>query len=239
MIARMTTDRAPRHAKVQARRWPARESPETAEGDDASTISELTDVAKACRRCPLWRNATQTVFGEGPDSAKVIFVGEQPGDQEDLAGKPFVGPAGKVFDAILDDAGVDRLKVYVTNAVKHFKFEPRGKRRLHAKPNTQEIQACNWWLGQELEHVKPRLVIALGATAARAVLGRAVTISSVRGVATPLLDNRDAWVTIHPSYLLRIPDEVQQRAEYARFVQELEAARDWLQARPSRESSGP
>jgi uracil-DNA glycosylase len=131
MIARMQTNPTPHHAKVQARRWP---KPETAEGDGASTIPELSEVAKACRRCPLWRNATQTVFGEGPDKAKVIFVGEQPGDQEDLAGKPFVGPAGKVFDAILDDAGVDRLKVYVTNAVKHFKFEPRGKRRIHSMP---------------------------------------------------------------------------------------------------------
>jgi uracil-DNA glycosylase family protein len=226
--------RSARKAPVRAR---ARSS--LVEGRVLGSIKELRAATNECRRCPLWRLATQGVPGEGPSPAPLMLVGEQPGDQEDLAGKPFVGPAGAILDRALYEAGIDRETVYVTNAVKHFKFEPRGKRRLHAKPNTQEIQACNWWLGQELEHVKPRLVIALGATAARSVLGRAVTISSVRGVATPLLDNRDAWVTIHPSYLLRIPDEVQQRAEYARFVQELEAARDWLQARPSRESSGP
>ncbi|TIU19019.1 MAG: uracil-DNA glycosylase, partial [Mesorhizobium sp.] len=161
MIARMQTNPTPHHAEVQARRWPKPELPEAAEDDGASTIPELSEVAKACRRCPLWRNATQTVFGEGPDKAKVIFVGEQPGDQEDLAGKPFVGPAGKVFDAILDDAGVDRLKVYVTNAVKHFKFEPRGKRRIHSKPNAGEVQACRWWLDKELDLIKPNLAVAL------------------------------------------------------------------------------
>ena len=143
-----------------------------AEDDDASTISELREAAKGCRRCPLWRDATQTVFGEGPDNAKVVFVGEQPGDQEDLAGKPFVGPAGKVFDAILDDAGVDRQKVYVTNAVKHFKFEPRGKRRIHSKPNAGEVQACRWWIDRELELIKPDLAVALGATAALSLLAR-------------------------------------------------------------------
>ena len=208
------------------------------EGRVLGSIKELRAATNECRRCQLWRLATQGVPGEGPAPASLMIVGEQPGDQEDLAGKPFVGPAGAILDRALYEAGIDRETAYVTNAVKHFKFELRGKRRLHAKPNTQEIQACNWWLRQEFEHVKPRLVIALGATAARAVLGRTVTIASIRGAATPLADNRDAWVTVHPSYLLRIPDEVQQRAEYARFVQELESAREWLQARPSRESSG-
>jgi uracil-DNA glycosylase family protein len=215
-----------------------RSSVSVVEGRVLGSLRELRAATNDCRRCQLYRLATQGVPGEGPAPSPLMLVGEQPGDQEDLAGRPFVGPAGAILDRALYEAGIDREKTYVTNAVKHFKFELRGKRRLHAKPNAQEIQACHWWLAQELQHVKPRLVIALGATAARAVLGRAVTISSTRGVATPLSEDRDAWVTIHPSYLLRIPDEVQQRAEYARFVQELEAAREWLQARPSSESSG-
>jgi uracil-DNA glycosylase len=211
------------------------------EGLTLTSLSKLREATNQCRRCPLWRLATQGVPGEGPAPAPLMFVGEQPGDQEDLEGHPFVGPAGAILDRALYEAGIDRKEAYVTNAVKHFKFEPRGKRRLHAKPNAQEIQACKWWLSQELEHVKPRLVIALGATAARAILGHTVTISSMRGLPTPLSRNTDLWVTVHPSYLLRIPDDVQQRAEYARFVQELEAAYEWLQtrsSRPSSESSG-
>ncbi|MBZ9922862.1 UdgX family uracil-DNA binding protein, partial [Mesorhizobium sp. BR1-1-7] len=173
MIARMPTAPAPHHAKIQARHWPKRQPAGLPEDGDAKTIAELREAAKGCRRCPLWRDATQTVFGEGPDGAKVIFVGEQPGDQEDLAGAPFVGPAGRVLDAILDDAGVDRQKVYVTNAVKHFKFEPRGKRRIHSKPNAGEVQACRWWLDQEFGLIKPNLAVALGATAALSLLGKA------------------------------------------------------------------
>jgi uracil-DNA glycosylase family protein len=211
------------------------------EGRTLASLSELREATNQCRRCQLWRFATQGVPGEGPVPAPLMFVGEQPGDQEDLEGHPFVGPAGAILDRALYEAGIERKDAYVTNAVKHFKFEPRGKRRLHAKPNAQEIQACNWWLSQEIEHVKPRLVIALGATAARALLGHTVTISSMRGLPTPLSPQTDLWVTIHPSYLLRIPDDVQQRAEYARFVQELEAAYEWVQTRskrPSSESSG-
>ena len=145
--------------------------------DDMATLEEVRQSARHCRRCPLWRDATQTVFGEGPDNAEVLFVGEQPGDQEDLAGKPFVGPAGKVFDEILDEAGIDRKKTYVTNAVKHFKFEPRGKRRIHTRPNAGEVQACRWWLDRELALVKPRLSVAMGATAAFALLGKAVVVT--------------------------------------------------------------
>ena len=149
------------------------------------------------------------MFGEGPDNARVIFVGEQPGDQEDLAGKPFVGPAGKVFDAILDDAGVDRQKVYVTNAVKHFKFEPRGKRRIHSKPNAGEVQACRWWLDQELALIKPDLVVALGATAAQSLLGKAIPVTKMRGQVIEREDGLRVFITIHPSFILRIrePEE--------------------------------
>jgi DNA polymerase len=153
-----------------------------------------------------------------------MLVGEAPGDQEDLQGHPFVGPAGAMLDRALEDAGMDRKSVYITNAVKHFKFEPRGKRRLHVKPGATEIQACNWWLEQEMRLVSPKLVIALGATAARALLGRVVTIAQTRGSALPLSDTTDLWVTIHPSFLLRIPDERRRRAEYQRFVQELTEA---------------
>jgi DNA polymerase len=221
MIAKMPTTPAPHHAKVQAKHWPKRELPEPAEIDDAGTISELREAAKACRRCPLWRDATQTVFGEGPEGAKVIFVGEQPGDQEDLAGKPFVGPAGKVFDAILDDAGVDRLKVYVTNAVKHFKFEPRGKRRIHSKPNAGEVQACRWWLDKELFVIKPDLVVALGATAAQSLLGKAVPVTKMRGEVIEREDGLRVFVTIHPSFILRIREAADKEAERERFLQDM------------------
>ncbi|WP_281033716.1 MULTISPECIES: UdgX family uracil-DNA binding protein [unclassified Mesorhizobium] len=230
MIARMQTNPTPHHAKVQARRWPKPELPETTEGDDARSIPELSEVAKACRRCPLWRNATQTVFGEGPDKAKVIFVGEQPGDQEDLAGKPFVGPAGKVFDAILEDAGVDRLKIYVTNAVKHFKFEPRGKRRIHSKPNAGEVQACRWWLDKELEMIKPNLAVALGATAAQSLLGKVVPIMKMRGEVVERDDGLRVFVTIHPSFILRIREPADKQAERERFLQDMKAVKKLMAA---------
>jgi DNA polymerase len=157
-----------------------------------------------------------------------MLVGEAPGDSEDLQGHPFVGPAGAMLDRALEDAGMDRKSLYITNAVKHFKFEPRGKRRLHVKPSAGEIEACKWWLEQEMRLVSPKLVIALGATAARALLGRVVTIAQTRGSALPLSDTTDLWVTIHPSFLLRIPDERRRRAEYQRFVQELTEAHRWV-----------
>jgi len=186
-------------------------------------LGELAAEAAACRRCALWQPATQVVFGEGPADADILFVGEQPGDQEDLAGRPFVGPAGQLFDRAMAEAGVDRARVYVTNAVKHFKFEPRGKRRIHAKPDTTEIVACRIWLDAERAEVLPRLTVLMGATAARAVLGRTVAITRERGRPMPL-ENGQALVTVHPSYLLRLPDEESRAREYALFVRDLRLA---------------
>jgi uracil-DNA glycosylase family protein len=225
MIARMPTTPAPHHAKLQARHWPKHQPAEVADDDGASTIPELRDVAKACRRCPLWRNATQTVFGEGPARASLMLIGEQPGDREDRAGKPFVGPAGKVFNAILDDAGVDRLKVYVTNAVKHFKFEPRGKRRIHSKPNAGEVQACRWWLDKELDLIRPNLAVALGATAAQSLLGKVVPIMKMRGSVVTRDDGLRVFVTIHPSFILRIREPADKQAERERFLQDMKAVK--------------
>jgi DNA polymerase len=192
--------------------------------NDEAELRSLTAARKAaehCERCPLYKNATQTVFGEGPAHASVVFVGEQPGDQEDLAGKPFVGPAGQLFDRALEDAGIDRARVYVTNAVKHFKFEPRGKRRIHKKPNNNEIEACRWWLDNELHLLKPQLTVALGATAARALTGRDTTISRSRGRLIPLRDGIEGFITVHPSFLLRLPDAASKEREYANFVADL------------------
>ena len=221
MIARMPTTPAPHHAKVQARHWPAPRPADADHSESADTIPELRKVAKGCRRCPLWRDATQTVFGEGPENAEVIFVGEQPGDQEDLAGKPFVGPAGKVFDSILDEAAIDRRKTYVTNAVKHFKFEPRGKRRIHSKPNAGEIQACRWWLDKELDLIKPKLVVALGATAAQSLLGKAVPITKMRGEVIEREDGLRIFLTIHPSFILRIREPEDKEAEREQFLKDM------------------
>ncbi len=225
MIARMPTTPPRHHAKVQAKHWPARGEETSDDGADARSISELREAAKGCRRCPLWRDATQTVFGEGPETASVIFVGEQPGDQEDIAGKPFVGPAGKVFDAILDDAGIDRLKTYVTNAVKHFKFEPRGKRRIHSKPNAGEVQACRWWLDKELSLIEPDLVVAMGATAAQSLLGKAVPVTKMRGEVIEREDGLRVFITIHPSFILRIRDHADKEAERARFLKDMKAVK--------------
>ena len=175
--------------------------------------------ARGCTRCHLYKYGTQTVFGEGPLDAKILFVGEQPGDQEDLAGRPFVGPAGQLFDRALEDAGVDRSATYVTNAVKHFKFEQRGKRRIHSKPDGREIVACRWWLEQERMLIRPPLTVALGATAARSLFGKVVTITSMRGSAHEIPDGGEGWVTVHPSFLLRVRDN--KEAEYDRFVADL------------------
>ena len=194
-------------------------------GNSAVAWAALREEAAGCTRCPLYKPATQTVFGEGPVSASLMFVGEQPGDQEDLAGRPFVGPAGQVFDRALAAAGVDRSGVYVTNAVKHFKFEPRGKRRIHAKPGGPEIDACRWWIDQERVLIRPPVTVALGATAARSLFGKVVTISGARGRAHAMPDGSEAWVTVHPSYLLRLQDKAQADDEYARFVEDLKVAK--------------
>ncbi len=188
---------------------------------DITTLAALREAEAACTRCPLYRDATQVVPGEGPASAKVMFVGEQPGNDEDLAGKPFVGPAGRVLDRAIHDAKLDRTTIFVTNAVKHFKFEPRGKRRLHKRPNAYEIERCRWWLDIERAIVKPELIVALGATAARSLFGRPVTISKMRGNIVDGEDGARLLVTIHPSYLLRIEDERDKAAEYRRFVADL------------------
>jgi DNA polymerase len=181
----------------------------------------LLAEARQCTRCDLYKTGTQTVFGEGPLDATILFVGEQPGDQEDLAGRPFVGPAGQLFDASLQAAGIDRSQTYVTNAVKHFKFEARGKRRIHSKPDAGEIEACRWWQEQERALIKPPLTVALGATAARSLTGKTVTISRAREAPLTLADGSECWVTVHPSFLLRIPEEDRKAAERARFVDDL------------------
>ncbi|HEY9451271.1 MAG TPA: UdgX family uracil-DNA binding protein [Bradyrhizobium sp.] len=186
-------------------------------------IETLREEAAHCRACPLWKDATQTVFGEGPQTARIMLVGEQPGDKEDLAGKPFVGPAGQMLDRALQEAGIDRSKVYVTNAVKHFKFVPRGKIRLHQKPNTPEIKACRPWYERELAAIKPDLVVAMGATAAQSVFGKMTLVNKTRGRLIDLEDTR-ALVTVHPSYLLRLPDAEAKALEYRRFVEDLKIA---------------
>lgn len=188
-----------------------------------ANLDELRVAAAGCQACELWKNATQTVFGEGRSSAKIIFVGEQPGDREDLAGRPFVGPAGMVLDRALEEAGIDRDEVYVTNAVKHFKWarDERGKRRIHKKPNASQINACLPWLEAELAAIKPKVLVCLGATAAQALLGRSFSVSRQRGelVKSPLAPY--VLATVHPSSLLRMPEEKDRQAEMKRFVEDL------------------
>ena len=227
MLERMPTMPAAHHAKIQERIW---SKPDEELAEEASSIAGLRRQADGCRRCPLWRDATQTVFGEGPETARVIFVGEQPGDQEDLAGKPFVGPAGRVFDETIDAAGIARQKLYVTNAVKHFKFEPRGKRRIHQKPNVGEVKACRWWLDREIALVKPDLVVALGATAAQSLLGKAVPVTRMRGETVTREDGLRVFLTIHPSYILRIRETADAQAERARFVEDMKAVKKLMAA---------
>ncbi|ABR63211.1 UdgX family uracil-DNA binding protein [Sinorhizobium medicae] len=188
---------------------------------EAPTIASLRREAEGCERCDLYKNATQLVFGEGPTDARVVLVGEQPGDREDLAGRPFVGPAGRLLDECMHEAGIDRSECYLTNAVKHFKFEPRGKRRLHSRPNAGEVQACAWWLGAEIDELRPEIVVALGATALMSLLGRGVGVTKNRGQFVPAPGGFSVLVTIHPSYLLRIRGRGDPEAERARFVDDL------------------
>jgi uracil-DNA glycosylase family protein len=184
-------------------------------------IDLLRREAASCQACPLWKDASQTVFGEGPAESKIMFVGEQPGDREDREGRPFVGPAGQLLDKALAEASVDRERVYVTNAVKHFKFEPRGKRRLHKRPNASEIKICRHWLLDEIEAIGPRLIVALGATAAQSLAGRAVPVQINRGRILDVANGLRVFVTIHPSALLRLHDEEEKRSGYASFVNDL------------------
>ena len=195
-------------------------------GNLAKSWEAIRAEAMKCTRCDLYKCATQTVFGEGSLDARILFVGEQPGDQEDLAGRPFVGPAGEVFNAALEEAGIDRAETYVTNAVKHFKFVQRGKRRIHQSPDAGEISACRWWIEQERELIRPPLTVALGATAARSVFGKVMAVGKNRGVPHALPDGSEGWITVHPSFLLRLPDETARRDERQKFVEDLKRIRD-------------
>jgi len=190
----------------------------------AALLKTVAKEAASCTLCPLYRNATQTVFGEGAAQAKIMLVGEQPGDQEDVAGHPFVGPAGKVLDRAMAEAGLDRKKTWLTNAVKHFKNEPRGKKRLHKRPNRYEVEVCRVWLRQEISLVKPQLILALGVTAAVALAGRPVVLSRERGRVIELADGQRGMVTTHPSSILRMPDQRARHAAFAALVKDLKAA---------------
>ena len=192
-----------------------------AKGTPRSNLASVREAAKGCRACDLYERATQTVFGEGPARAGVMLVGEQPGDAEDLAGHPFVGPAGKLLDRALAESGIDRKLVYLTNVVKHFKWEPRGKRRIHAKPSSAEIGACRPWLETEIALVKPRVLVCLGATAAQALLGRSFKVTRQRGTFVPSTLAPRVTATVHPSSILRAPDEDSRRAEMRLFVRDL------------------
>jgi DNA polymerase len=196
------------------------------------TLTKLRQAAAGCRACDLWKRGTQTVFGEGSPRARVMFVGEQPGDREDLEGRPFVGPAGRILDASLEKAGIDRRDVYLTNVVKHFKWEPRGKRRIHQKPNSVEIAACRPWLDAEIAVVKPQVLVCLGATAAQALLGRSFKVSRQRGqlVVSPLAPR--VLATVHPSSLLRAPDDETRRKETEKFVKDLKTVARALREGP-------
>lgn len=204
-------------------------TPHSAAAETAIRPRSLTALARAaeeCTRCPLYLNATQVVFGEGPKHAAIMLIGEQPGDQEDRAGRPFVGPAGRILDSALKAAELDRAALFVTNAVKHFKNEPRGKRRIHKRPNAYEIERCRWWLDQEISLVDPDLIVALGATAARSLLGRSVVISRERGKVIGFAGNQRALVTIHPSAILRIREAEERDRALAAFIRDLRLARD-------------
>lgn len=197
---------------------------------NAPDLDALREAASGCTACPLYRDATQTVFGEGPQRAPLMFVGEQPGDAEDLAGRPFVGPAGRLLDRCLAEAGIARDQAYVTNAVKHFKFVPRGKRRIHSKPNTVEIAACFPWLEAELAAIRPNVLVALGATAAQALFGKEFRVTRDRGRPVPSRWAPHALATVHPSSLLRTPDEETRHREIARFIEDLKRAVELVRA---------
>ena len=186
-----------------------------------SPLEKVRLAAAECKACDLWKCGTQTVFGEGTETAGLMLVGEQPGDKEDLAGRPFVGPAGRILDQALDEAGIDRADVYVTNAVKHFKWEPRGKRRLHKRPDAAEVTACRPWLDKEIELVKPRVVVCLGATAAQALLGRSFKVTKQRGELFPQEAGHVITATVHPSSILRAPDAAARESELAAFTEDL------------------
>src|SRR6201988_5234175 len=192
------------------------------------TLTSLKNAAAECKACDLWKKGTQTVFGEGGRRARVMFVGEQPGNEEDLTGKPFVGPAGRLFDSALEEAGIDRKQTYVTNVVKHFKWEPRGKRRIHKKPNSQEIKACHPWLEGELALIKPNILVALGATAAQTLLGSKFRVTTQRGQFLESTLAPYVMATVHPSSILRAPDQETRRLEYKRFVDDLKKLSDKL-----------
>jgi len=202
----------------------AEEYARPAQPPETSSLVELRQAANECTACHLYKRATQTVFGEGPKDAAIMLVGEQPGDYEDQQGKPFVGPAGKIMDQALEEAGIDRKEVYVTNAVKHFKWEPRGKRRIHQKPNAREIAACRPWLEAELRIVKPNLVVAMGATAAQAIFGPGFRVTRQRGKVLSSKFAPRVLATVHPSSLLRQPDEESREREYKHFVSDFRAA---------------
>jgi DNA polymerase len=187
----------------------------------STSLSALKDAAQSCQACDLYRNATQAVFGEGPPRATIVFIGEQPGNEEDLQGLPFVGPAGKLFDRALVEAGIDRADVYVTNVVKHFKFEERGKRRIHKKPNASEVTACKPWLEAEISAVQPKMIVCLGATATQAVLGSDYRLTKERGTFTSHEWAPQVTATIHPSAILRAPDPERRSQMYADFVTDL------------------
>ncbi len=217
MTGRAATEPPVHHHRMRS---PARVAPPVPKPEEG-TLEAVREEARGCTRCPLYKPATQTVFGEGPERADVMFVGEQPGDQEDLAGRPFVGPAGKVFDQVVQEVGIDRKAVYVTNAVKHFKYEPKGKRRIHQRPNMGEVRACRWWLDLELDLIRPKLVVALGATALASLTDGHGKLSEMRGQVLTFDNDRRLFVTIHPSYLLRIPDRERKESEMARFREDI------------------
>ncbi|MBV7521500.1 UdgX family uracil-DNA binding protein [Ensifer sp. ENS12] len=216
-----TTRNSPEHSATQG---PALENPHMS----GLSLGDIRQQAEDCRRCDLYKHATQLVFGAGPENAKLMLVGEQPGDKEDLAGKPFVGPAGTVLTECLEEAGIEREACYLTNAVKHFKYEQRGKRRLHSKPNAGEVQRCSWWLGAELARLRPAVVVALGATAAGALLGRSIRVTKDRGRPLEVGSRFLIVVTIHPSYLLRIRDRLNANREREHFVADLRLANELL-----------